>query len=122
MNMKQHKILIVDDDIDILEPLQILLESEGYTIATTTKGEQTYTRIDSFKPDLILLDVLISGSDGRLICKKLKSTVNTKKIPVIMMSAHPSAKNDSGGSGADAFIAKPFEIEELIRLVRKHIN
>lgn len=120
--MKTDKILIVDDDIDILEPLQLLLEAEGYQVSTTTKGEQTYTKIRSFKPDLILLDVLMSGSDGRIICRKLKDTAETKKIPIIMMSAHPSAKNDSKGSGADAFISKPFEIDDLCNLVKKHIN
>jgi two-component system alkaline phosphatase synthesis response regulator PhoP len=120
--MKLAKILIVDDDIDILEPLQLLLEVEGYDVTTTTKGEQVFAKISSFNPNLILLDVLISGSDGRIICRRLKDAAETKKIPVIMMSAHPSAKNDSTGSGADAFIAKPFEIEDLCNLVKKYIN
>ncbi len=120
--MKSAKILIVDDDIDILEPLQLLLETEGYEVAITTKGEQVFTKIQTFSPDLIILDVLMSGSDGRIICRRLKDTAETKKIPVIMMSAHPSARSDSTGSGADAFIAKPFEIEDLCNLVKKHIN
>jgi len=119
--MNKKKILIVDDDIDILEPLQLLLEAEGYEVSTTTKGEQTYTKVDSFMPDLILLDVLMSGSDGRVICRRLKDTARTKKIPIIMMSAHPSAKSDSSGSGADAFIAKPFEIEDLCKIVKKYL-
>ena len=111
------KILIVDDDIDILEPLELLLESEGYVVDTTTKGDQTFTKVVSFAPDLILLDVLMSGSDGRMICKKLKSEAQTKKIKIVMMSAHPTAKADAKGSDADDFIAKPFEIDDLFKIV-----
>lgn len=117
--VKAHKkILVVDDDIDILEPLELLLEAEGYRVETTTKGEQTYAKVMSFKPDLILLDVLMSGSDGRMICKQLKNDEVTKNIKIVMMSAHPSAKGDSKGSEADDFIAKPFEIVDLFRSIK----
>lgn len=116
------KVLIIDDDKDILEPLELLLSSEGYTVDTTTKGEQTFTKIAEFKPDLILLDVLMSGTDGRTICKKIKGDAETKKIKVVMMSAHPSAKFDAKGSGADDFIAKPFEISELLAIVKNNLT
>ncbi len=119
MNTPSKKILIVDDDVDIAEPLALLFEDEGYTVSIITKGNEIYERIDSFHPDIILLDVLMSGSDGRTICKKLKSQMATKSIPVIMMSAHPAAKADSLDSQADAFIAKPFEIKELVQMVSK---
>ena len=116
------KILIVDDDIDILEPLALLLESNGYTVKTTSKGEQTYAAINIFKPNLILLDILMSGSDGRTICKKLKNDKKTKIIPVIMMSAHPGADRDALQVGANDFIAKPFETDELLEVVEKHLQ
>lgn len=116
----KKKILVVDDDEDILEPLALLLESEGYLVETIAKGERTQKRVASFKPDLILLDVLMSGSDGREICKQLKATAKTKKIPVILMSAHPGASKDSIDAGADAFIAKPFETVALLELIKEH--
>jgi len=113
------KILVVDDDPDILEGISIILETEGYTVATNSEGEKTYERIKKFNPDLILLDVLMSGSDGRTICKNLKSKANTKKIPVIMISADPGAKSGSLKAGANEFISKPFEIDDLINAIRK---
>lgn len=113
--LQNKKILIVDDDKDILEPLELLLSSEGFKVDTTTKGEQTYSKVSEFKPDLILLDVLMSGSDGRTICKKLKADPKTKEITIVLMSAHPSAKADSKVCGADGFIAKPFDIDDLIK-------
>lgn len=115
------KILIVDDDKDILEPLSLILFEEGYRVEAVNKGEETYIRIDTFKPDLVLLDILMSGSDGRTICKNLKSNTIYKHIPIIMMSAHPSAKFESTHVGANDFIAKPFEIDELLNIVKKNI-
>ena len=116
------KVLIVDDDNDILEPLAILLQEEGYDVQTTSKGTQTFTKVESYKPDLILLDILMSGSDGRNICKKLKRTKATKHIPIVMMSAHPGSDKDSISCGADTFIAKPFEADDLLALLRNTLQ
>jgi CheY-like chemotaxis protein len=118
--MMKKKILIIDDDYDILEPLSLILKNEGYIVETITKGQQTYTKVTEFKPDLILLDILMSGSDGRTICKKLKQTNATKHIPIILMSAHPGAENDAKVCGADDMIPKPFETEDLIKIVAKN--
>jgi len=117
-----NKILVVDDDIDILEAISLLLKSEGYAVETTTKGEQTYNKVAAFKPDLILLDILMSGSDGRAICKKLKLDDTTKSIQIVMMSAHPGADIDSLNSGADGYIAKPFETKDLLKIIKHHLK
>lgn len=116
------KVLVVDDDPDIVEAVQMILESEGYNSDMTTKGEETYEKIKSYKPDLIILDVLLSGNDGRTICKNLKAAPKTKKIPIIMISAHPSAKNSIKQCGADSFVAKPFSVEELLDEIKKYIG
>ena len=116
------KILVVDDDKDILEPLVLIFQSKGYQVETVAKGKLVYAKIASFKPDLLLLDVLISGSDGREICRKLKDDNKTKDLFVVMMSAHPSAEKDSASINADAFIAKPFETEELLLVLKKNLG
>ena len=118
----KKRLLIVDDEYDIVEPLSMLFQAQGYSVSTITKGNETYEKVTSFKPDLILLDILLSGSDGREICRRLKKDPKTKKIPIIMMSAHPFAAKDSEGSGADDFIAKPFDIEKLLKLVKKTLR
>ena len=114
------KILVVDDDLDIIEPLALILESKGYNVETITKGKLVYSKIDSFKPDLLLLDILMSGSDGREICRNLKKDKKTSTLVVVMMSAHPSAEKDSKEIGADDFIAKPFETEDLVDIIEKN--
>src|SRR5947209_18976689 len=92
MQSKHKKILVVDDEPDILEFLREILEEEGYTVATTDKGEYVEKLHDGGLPHLILLDVLLSGKDGREIVKYLKRQEETQHIPVIMCSAHPGAE------------------------------
>ena len=115
--MSTKKILVVDDEPDILEFVQAILEDEGYMVATTSKGEYVETLHNGGLPDLIVLDVLLSGKDGRAIARQLKSQENTKHIPIIMFSAHPSAEQTALEAGADDFITKPFEIDDLLEKI-----
>lgn len=116
------KILVVDDDPDILEVVNLVLTTEGYAAEGTTKGDDAYHKISENKPDLIVLDVLLSGNDGRTICKSLKQDDTTKNIPVIMMSAHPNAKESVKACGADSFIPKPFSVDDLLNTVSTYIG
>ena len=115
------KILVVDDDLHILVVMEILLSMKGFEVDVTAKWENTFDKIETFKPDLILLDVLISGNDGRTLCKQLKSKSDTKHIPIIMFSAHPSAAATINEYGADDFIAKPFDVNDLLAKVNKQL-
>lgn len=116
------RILVVDDDTDILSVMEILLTMKGFEVEVTAKGENTFPKINTFRPDLILLDVLISGHDGRTICKQLKTDEATKHIPVIMFSAHPGAAATIADYGADDFIAKPFDVNNLIQKVNSQLT
>lgn len=116
------KILVIDDDVDILSVMEILLSMKGFNVEVTAKGENTFPKIESFKPDLILLDVLISGYDGRVICKQLKANEVTRHIPVIMFSAHPGAAATIADYGADDFISKPFDVNNLLKKVNAHLG
>ena|SRR5450432_1397071 len=117
-----YKILVVDDDTDILSVMEILLTMKGFQVEVTAKGENTFLKIETFKPDIILLDVLISGQDGRTICRKLKSNKETMHIPVIMFSAHPGAAATIAEYGADDFIAKPFDVGKLVQKLKHQLE
>ena len=121
MAMPVKKVLIVDDDPDITTFLQVLLEDEGYAVVTTNKGKDVELLLPVDLPRLIVLDVLLSGMDGRDIARKLKDSEATRHIPIIMISAHPSAETTALSSGADEFLAKPFDIYAFLALVTKHI-
>ncbi|MHB8645364.1 MAG: response regulator transcription factor [Thermomicrobiales bacterium] len=121
MMASQTRVLVVDDDPDILDAVRFTLEDEGFIVTTTEKGEYAENLHDGNGglPDLILLDVLLSGTDGRTICHHLKNRADTKHIPIIMISAHPDARESAVEVGADAFLAKPWDIDELIATVRQ---
>lgn len=114
------KILVADDDPAILDCLQIILEDAAYTVETSSNGE-TIPKIEKFKPDLILLDVWMSGEDGRNICRKLKSKALTKNIPIIMISATSYIEESTRLAGAEDFLPKPFHMNDLLTKVEQYI-
>jgi DNA-binding response OmpR family regulator len=119
MQKQAKRILVVDDEADILTFLRVILEDEGYEVVTSDKGEYLEQIHRYGLPHLILVDVLLSGKDGREIVRHLKSQKETKHIPIIMFSAHPSAEETARQAGADDFLAKPFEIDVLLaKIVR----
>lgn len=115
------KILVAEDDTAILEVIKIILEGESYEIISTDDKETIYKLIKSHNPSLILLDIWLSGHDGGKIAKNLKSSIHTKHIPLIMISANNETEKITKESGADAFLLKPFDIDDLIKIVKKHI-
>jgi DNA-binding response OmpR family regulator len=113
------KILIAEDDEGILEAMKIMLELEDYEVKTTVDGKAIHDMKEEL-PDLLLLDIWMSGMDGRDICKYLKSQEHTKHIPIILMSASKETEKTAREVGADDFLAKPFELDELVAMVEKY--
>lgn len=116
------KIFLVDDDEGILGAVVMVLEDAGFQVHVSSNGDAVLQQIQSFQPDLILLDMLLSGSDGRKIAVRLKQDEATREIPIIMISAHPRAKESAKTSGADDFLAKPFEIHQLLEKINTYIK
>ena len=108
------KILVVDDDIDILNVVQLVLDANGFEVVTTSNWQQINSQIDEFKPDLILLDISLGTQDGRNICKQLKTNNKTKHISVILFSANHNIEKSLPECLADSFISKPFDINDLV--------
>jgi DNA-binding response OmpR family regulator len=121
MQKTPKRLLVVDDELDILEFLQIILEEEGYEVVTSDKGEYLEQLHNGDLPHLIVVDMLLSGKDGREIVKYLKNHEETKAIPVIMFSAHPSAEPTARQAGADDFLAKPFDIDVLLAKIAHYL-
>lgn len=106
-------VLIADDDQAIVDVLRILLEEEGYAVAVITGGDVALeTR--RVQPDLVLLDIRMSGQDGREVCRALKQHAETTTIPVILVSANSDLPAMAEQAGADDHLAKPFEIDDLL--------
>ena len=91
-------------------------------MATASWEGEAYKQVESFQPDLIVLDVLLSGVDGRDICKKLKTSENLKDILIIMFSGHPGAQKNVWEFGADDFMPKPFQSAKLLERIEAHLS
>lgn len=118
---ERKKIFIADDDTDILTIIGLMLKVHGYDVISTTNANHIFDQQQNL-PDLILLDIWMSGIDGREICKKLKEDPLFRNIPVVFISANTGIKEITGECGAQAFISKPFEMEHLVNKIRTLLN
>lgn len=116
------KILVIDDDEGILDAIGVVLDSAGYEVQMSQNGEVIKQLQPRTFPDLILLDVLLSGEDGRDLCKLLKENSTTKDIPIIMFSADPNVQAGIKLCKADDFLAKPFDIDDLLNKITHHLH
>lgn len=115
------KILVVDDDHDILEVVNIVLSMNGHMVRTIFRAEDIDHTIEKFSPELILLDVALGSADGRTICKRLKNSNKTRNIPVLLFSAHYDLVNNIQECNANGLITKPFDTTNLLETVKKNI-
>jgi DNA-binding response OmpR family regulator len=122
--MDKKKVLIVDDELDIVDSIKFTLELEGIECIVAHDGEDALAKAKSELPDLVLLDVMLPKINGYKVSRLLKFDEAFKKIPVIMLTARAQEKDRQVGNktGADEYLTKPFEMSELITLVKKYIN
>lgn len=112
------RIFVIDDDKDLLKVVKSLLIKRGFNVSVYSDWELANNDIKKYEPQLILLDVFLSGVDGFEVCQKLKLNFATRHIPVLIFSAYPRvAETAIYEYGANDFISKPFEVNDLIRKV-----
>jgi DNA-binding response OmpR family regulator len=116
-NYMAKKVCICDDDEGILEVSKIILEEKGYEVYTSTDSEIMLAEIDRVMPNIIMLDLWMPTIGGDKLTEILKGKESTKNIPIIIVSASKDTEKVSRLSGADGFICKPFDIEELEQIV-----
>lgn len=114
----QKRILVFDDDCDLLEICQMILEQAGFAVSTSTNCTQLIEDIETFNADLIIMDHRLPGISGVEAIKKIKQTDTLKHIPIILYSGDNSLDELASEAGADYYMAKPFDIAELEKKVR----
>ena len=119
---QQKRILIIDDDIDLLMLLERTLQQQEYEVETAASIPEAEELIALFQPHLVLLDININGEDGRLLCGKIKTIEKGLEIKVIIMSGYDYSSSRAHLFGADEMVAKPIHTEYLLHRISVHLD
>jgi DNA-binding response OmpR family regulator len=121
MAATKKRILLVDDEVDLVEVVKLRLETVGYEIIPAYDGQEALDKARSEKPDLIILDLMLPKMDGYKVCGLLKKDPRYSGIPIIMFTARAQEDDEALGRemGADAYITKPFEPQALIAKIKE---
>ncbi len=122
--MKPKKILVVDDEVDLVETVRFPLEMEGFDVLVSYNGEDALNQARKENPDLIILDLMLPKLDGYKVCRLLKFDERYKHIPILMLTAKTQEKDKILGkeTGADEYITKPFEMDYLMEKVKAYLS
>jgi CheY-like chemotaxis protein len=113
-------ILVVEDDLHLSRLIALMLKRNGFDSQVVADGESALSRALSAKPAMIFADLTIKGMDGEQLCSTLKSNPETRNIPYVVISGDPDIADKAHSCGADAYMGKPFELDDLILLVKKY--
>lgn len=113
------KLLLIDDDTDLLEVLASALSYFGFDVKTSNHTDDIHSLITTHQPDLVILDYILDGANGGEICAELKKKEATKNLPVIILSAYDKVIKSLGNYGCDAFISKPFDMMDLVNNIKR---
>ena len=122
--MSPKKILVVDDEVDLVETVRFSLEMEGFDVLVSNNGEDALNQARKEKQDLIILDLMLPKLDGYKVCRLLKFDERYKHIPILMLTAKTQEKDKVLGkeTGADEYITKPFEMDYLMEKVKAYLK
>lgn len=123
------KILVMDDDKDFLDSTRVMLEDHGFEVAAVTRGKECLEKLESFEPDILILDIMMPEKSGFEVCKELKSNVDYQGIPIIMLTALDEKLSETEHSlfeglqlEAEDYITKPVDPQELIFRINRQLE
>ena len=114
-------IQVIEDDEAIRDVIEFILQQSDYDVTVASNAKEFKINLFNTLPDLILMDVRLPDGNGLQLCRKLKQSLDTKHIPVIIISANATAEESSREALADDFLAKPFDLNELLRRIEKQL-
>ena len=116
-----HRILIVDDEPNIVLALELLMKREGYTVQSVDDGQKAFDAVREFRPDLIILDIMMPKMDGYEVCQRIRADASLKDIFIVMLTARGREVEKEKGLalGADYYVTKPFSTRELMMKVKE---
>ena len=121
-NKPLQEILVVDDDPDISMMLKLMLEYKGYSVTILEKAEETIRILQESNIRIVIIDMLLSGTSGIDVCTEIRQSQKTADCHILMISAHPNAREICLQAGADDFIPKPFDMNDLLSKISNLVN
>jgi CheY-like chemotaxis protein len=121
-NYRKPRILVADDEEDVLVLMQSILAREGFEVEVSPNGENIMELVSHDPPDIILLDIRMQGVDGEEICKQLKGSNSTSKIPIVLFSANADIETIAASCGADDYLLKPFNAQDARSIFNHFIS
>lgn len=124
LQMAKKRILVVDDELDLVQMLRVRLEAQGYEVSQAYDGEEGLEKAKREKPDLVLLDLMLPKMDGYKVCGLLKKDTRYAKIPIVMFTARAQETDGKLGleCGADAYLTKPFDALTLLAKIQELLD
>lgn len=119
--MKVKKVMVCDDDRGILDLIELIMEEAGFSVVSEINSLNAISRIEKEKPDLLILDIWMPVLSGDQVLKSIKNSTSIVNLPVIMYSASTEGESIAKVAGADDYIAKPFDLDELMDKVNRLI-
>ncbi len=116
------RILVIDNDVNLLISLKLLLTSHKFEVETLTDCDPSLEQVTTWEPDLIISEIKLDSTDGRDLCFSLKTNESTKHIPVILYTRQPVEENELEGYRVDHFISKPFKTVELLKAINQYLS
>jgi two-component system response regulator MprA len=119
-NQEKQKVLVIDDEENIIEFIRLGLRYEGFQVESASDGEQGVTAAQRINPDVVILDLMMPGIDGLEVCRRLRDNPITHDVPILMLTAKDEVKDRIIGlkTGADDYLTKPFDFDEMLERIR----
>ncbi len=118
----REKILVVDDTPAIVDALRMILEIAGYVVATTSDSREVMRLLEEQRPDVLLLDILMPGSNGKELCQQIKQQERLRHMPVLLISARRDIADIAVQAGADGSIPKSFKMKALLEVIDRALE
>jgi DNA-binding response OmpR family regulator len=117
-----NKVLLLDNDESVLDMMQEALSYGGFEVKAISQTNNIIPEIDTYHPDLVILDYILTGINGGELCHQIKANKKTRDLPVVLVSAYPRVLRSLGDYGADDFISKPFDLDDFLGRIQKLVN
>jgi len=120
--MAKGKILVVDDEQDVVKALKIRLKANGYNVIIASDSVEAFTMANKEKPDLIILDIMIPGGGGFIVAERLKQSTTTRHIPIIFLTGISGGEDRAYKVGASGYVMKPYQPEKLLETIQNAMD